>query len=689
MKMVKPVYDGIPVELKEEGSWVNWKTERVKVGRNGSKPYTKIPMAVMGGKASTTDPKTWAPFDLARKNFEAKSAQDGKGALDGIGIVLRGHLVGLDLDNCRNRESGQIEPWAAEIVETIGSYTEVSPSGTGLRIICRGKIPGTRRRKGLVEMYDESSPRYLTITGVHLDGTPTTVEERQDAIERVYQMFLEPTDEDSEKSSAAISSAPPPDFDLDALFDVALAGRNAPKFMGLWSGNYQRQGHPSQSEADLALASLIGYYTGPDPDRIDSYFRRSGLYRDKWERVDYREGVLEKAIVQESFYDWGPDESQLEKIVRPFDPTLLGGTKPQKDDWCAQLHKATQVPKLVKLETWDETCAIADAQVEDWLLPGWCEFGCTHILSGLPFSGKSTIISELLAAIAQGRDFAGMPVQQVPFILLDLENKERILVKRLRRALAGDDEGRIGELYSRVNPMDIMRPVTPDFVGHCIKAVRERVTARKGLVVIDTLRSAFGADELSPQEIYSIIIPFKRLAEAAHWAVVILHHNAKYSNKYSGNTAIAGAVDYLWNWTKDVQAMSGTMEWEGRDDVQSSLEFTFDTELQRNVFVGNTAEIKRQEKEDANEVAIGQVLQYVPESIYEGMALEELYSVVGDSDTDMTERTIKRRVINAYEQHLCLRTGDGKRGNPHRYYLSEAGQAVVNKFKGLALLGGG
>jgi putative DNA primase/helicase len=681
--MMKPVCDGIPVELKKEPSWVNWKTERVKAEGNGSKPYTKVPMGVLGGKASTTDPETWAAFESAWSNFEEKCCQEGKGALDGIGLVLRGDLAGLDLDHCRDRETGEIEPWAVEVVTLIDSYTEVSPSGTGLRIICRGKIPGPRRRRGAVEMYDESSPRYLTITGVHLEGTPTTVEPRQEALEHVYFNFLEPKQEDKEGFPAAISSAP--DLDLDALFDVALAGKNAPKFVGLWSGNYRGHGYPSQSEADLALASILGYYIGPDPEKIDACFRRSGLYRDKWERTDYREGVLGKATTQESFYDWGPDTSLLDEIIRPFDPSLLGGTKPKEDDWCAQLYQAAQGPKAVKLETWAETCAIADAQVEDWLLPGWCEFGCTHILSGLPFSGKSTIMSELLAAIAQGREFAGLPVQQVPFILLDLENRERILAKRLRRAL-GDDEGRIGELYSRVNPMAIKRPVTPDFVGQCIQAVRQRVNGPKGLVVIDTLRSAFGADELSPQEIYNIIIPFKRLAEATHWAVVILHHNAKHSNKYSGNTAIAGAVDYLWNWTKDSQAMTGTMEWEGRDDVQSALEFRFDLELQRNVFVGTTSEIKRREKEEASEVALGQVLRFVPETIYEAKTMEKLYSLVQAAQPDVNERTIKRRIMDGYEQNLCLRIGEGRRGDPHRYYLSEAGQQVVNKVKGVNLL---
>ena len=80
-----------------------------------------------------------------------------------------------------------------------------------------------------------------------------------------------------------------------------------------------------------------------------------------------------------------------------------------------------------------------------------------------------------------------------------------------------------------------------------------------------------------------------------------------------------------------------------------------------------------------NEVAIGQVLQFVPESIYQAAALEDLFSTVQEHHTDMTERTVRRRIDHAYEQHLCLRTGDGKRGDPHRYYLSEPGRQVAHR----------
>ena len=75
--------------------------------------------------------------------------------------------------------SGEIDEWAWEIIREINSYTEISPSGTGIRIFCYGKLPPGRRKNGNVEMYDESSPKYLTITGHHVPGTPRTLEWRQ------------------------------------------------------------------------------------------------------------------------------------------------------------------------------------------------------------------------------------------------------------------------------------------------------------------------------------------------------------------------------------------------------------------------------------------------------------------------------------------------------------------------------
>src|SRR5207249_38342 len=132
-----------------------------------------------GDYASVTDPATWTTFDAARTAACA-------GRYDGIGRVLIAdeRFVGIDLDHCRDRETGAIAPWAQQIVDALRSYTETTPSGEGLRIFVRGTLPPGGRRRGNVEVYDRD--RYLTVTGAHLDGTPLTIEDRTAELAAVH-----------------------------------------------------------------------------------------------------------------------------------------------------------------------------------------------------------------------------------------------------------------------------------------------------------------------------------------------------------------------------------------------------------------------------------------------------------------------------------------------------------------------
>jgi len=141
-------------ELTEYQQWVCWQS----VIRNGSKP-TKVPISPLSIKpASTTDKNTWGSYSQAAQAFV--SAEN----VDGIGFVLSEHdpFVGIDLDNCRNPDTGELTPGATTIALNIDSYTEVSPSGKGVHIFVRGTIPERGRRSGNVEIY--SSARYLTVT---------------------------------------------------------------------------------------------------------------------------------------------------------------------------------------------------------------------------------------------------------------------------------------------------------------------------------------------------------------------------------------------------------------------------------------------------------------------------------------------------------------------------------------------
>lgn len=149
---------GIPAELRECSQWVAWRYER-----RGEK-WTKVPIDPKTGRmASSTDAATWASFDEAFALYQ-------RGAADGVGFVFSTDdpFCGVDLDDCLDQASGDLLPWAAEIVRALNSYTEVSPSGTGVKIYVRAKLPPGGNRRGQVEMYD--CKRFFCVTGLGLEA---------------------------------------------------------------------------------------------------------------------------------------------------------------------------------------------------------------------------------------------------------------------------------------------------------------------------------------------------------------------------------------------------------------------------------------------------------------------------------------------------------------------------------------
>jgi hypothetical protein len=149
--------DAIPEDLSSKTIWLRWKLEE----RNGK--TTKVPYRANGkGMAKTNDPNTWSSFE------EAAQSKTG----DGIGCVVKDGLVVIDLDKIRDPASGVIEPWAQAIIDECASYTEISPSKRGVHIWVRGEVPAGGNRKGRMEMYDRSSPRYMTVTGDVLNALP-------------------------------------------------------------------------------------------------------------------------------------------------------------------------------------------------------------------------------------------------------------------------------------------------------------------------------------------------------------------------------------------------------------------------------------------------------------------------------------------------------------------------------------
>lgn len=281
-------YDNFPEELTKIDNWCVWKYEK----RNNQKP-TKVPYnAHTGQRAKSNDSSTWSSFESALYVYNMGDA-------DGIGFFFQEPYVGIDIDDAaddvhRFKAGDHNDNIVSEFHEAFKSYTEISPSGTGIHIIIKGKIPGDRRRKKNVEMYENG--RFFTMTGKSLEKYKEVSNVSEKIFKVIYDKYL--------KSNVTKLPTKHNDFSFHELnesdvIDAILNSKQATLFSDLMSGNWHKY-YSSQSEADIALCNILAFWCAKDFTQMDSLFRQSGLYRDKWDekRKDstYGEQTLFKAI---------------------------------------------------------------------------------------------------------------------------------------------------------------------------------------------------------------------------------------------------------------------------------------------------------------------------------------------------------------------------------------------------------
>ncbi len=281
----------IPAELRVLPQWVCWRYE-IRKGK-----LTKPPIqAKSNGKllyAESNNPATWTDFETA-------VAAAVRLNLNGVGLNVweNDRLTGLDLDHVFDPATGELDPLAREVLTRFaGTYAEISPSGTGIRIWCYGK-PGRSGKVGgkvkWLEVYSHPSSRYLTVTGNQWPGSVDAVTEQQAALDWLHSRFMSKGKDDSTGRDEGVSQdkgkprSPSVDSSLDlddaALLDKARCARNGSAFEALWAGDLSGHGG-DHSGADFALLNILAFWTGRDAARMDRLFRQSGLMRDKWDAI--------------------------------------------------------------------------------------------------------------------------------------------------------------------------------------------------------------------------------------------------------------------------------------------------------------------------------------------------------------------------------------------------------------------
>jgi primase-polymerase (primpol)-like protein len=252
-----------------------------------NKPPYRVRSALPIIKADKTDPENRATFEEGR-------AALGRGEVDAIGFVFtdEDRYTGLDLDDALDPETGEIEPWAAEIVADFPTYWEISTSGTGLRGICIGSKPGTDCKKESVEIYDgrttedgRSRARFMVLTGRAI-GPVREIRDCQEQINTLYHKLFPKTTKSAtqarstkaRESSANVATAGTRLLKPEELLKKARNSRKGKQFIKLFDyGN--RSGYSGNNEADMGLLNILAFWCSGDPDYMEEMFKRSALFR--------------------------------------------------------------------------------------------------------------------------------------------------------------------------------------------------------------------------------------------------------------------------------------------------------------------------------------------------------------------------------------------------------------------------
>lgn len=277
------MYENLPKELKENALFCLWKYEM----RNGRK--TKVPYQTNGKRADSSNKACFSDFDTVANLTQS---------YDGIGMGMFQPFVAVDIDHCV--DGGKLSDMATDIVETLNSYTEYSPSESGVRIVAKAdtlsydkvKYYINNQKIGLEVYVAGMTNKFVTLTGNTICEAP--IAERTNEIMAILDKYMQ-------KPVVALNPKKIVGSYLsdESIIEKSAKSKQGEKFSALWNGEFET----SHSEADQALCAVLAFWCGGDTEQMDRLFRKSKLYREKWERNDYREMTLQKALMQtKEFY---------------------------------------------------------------------------------------------------------------------------------------------------------------------------------------------------------------------------------------------------------------------------------------------------------------------------------------------------------------------------------------------------
>lgn len=506
--------DGIPQVLREQKRWAPWRA----VWNAKRQKYDKVPHRADAPNygISTAKPELWATFELALAACLANPK-----LFAGIGYVMTGPhgVIGTDLDNCVDQ--GVVAPWAAEVVEQLASYTEVSPSGNGLRILSFGDLAADwNNHETGIEIYGGNEARFLTVTGEHLPGAPLEVRAAPaDVLQQLEARYAK------ERRRAEVIDLNMPDLVDDVLLP-SLGNLDLPYTARDF---FETGAHRGDRSRELFSAAVALYAAGLQDDVVFSILAQNEHAMEI--ALDHRRQDSDRALL----YLWREHccKGKARATPRP--------TADEFDD-VSEAPPASRDLSMIKDARFRVQSAVEFSHrvAQRWIIKGVLPAAGLCVLYGESSSGKTFFALDMVGAVARGAEWRGKRVQQGRVAYVVAEG-------------VGGFRDRL-DAYARHHGIDLATfqfGVIPDSPNLLEKAdVKDLLLAlavygKPDIVVVDTLAQSMpGGNENAGEDMGRVLAHCKAIHRATGALVVLIHHSGKDAARGArGWSGLRGAAD--------------------------------------------------------------------------------------------------------------------------------------------------
>jgi hypothetical protein len=533
----------VPQELQRLENWVAADRTPDEKGDPCKKPLS--PLGDDKGNGDASAPSTWVSLDDAI----AFALSDGRAF--GVGVNLKGtKFVGIDLDHVIDPQTGEVNPLAMELVESLHTYTERSPSGTGIRMFLRGRKPSWFPRSSIkdafgpgtqLEVYDGgSSGRYLTCTGNIWHDEPLPIA-AAGSLEQLRQFV--PKEAPKPKPS---SSTPPP--------RNRGVGTNDDLQRAQWVLDNVFTDPDAFSYDDWLLRMMELASLGPDGEALAMAWSSRGSKHNERKEQSRFAGFRGDRTIASLF---GEADKVRSGWRSEFRRESSGSTEAQRDHGAATASSSTGSSRGdVRLTDWTE---LLTAPPVEYLIEEVIPEAGTGLLAGVPQSAKSAQMVDWMLRLAHGTPWRGHEVTKCSSVYLAGEGQQGMAARL--RAWKGQHQPEPTDGYVVVSNR-IPKIADAEHGEQILVEMLETLIARKGhrpgLLVVDTLSQALAGGDENGSDVVPLLNNLAAIRDRFGCTTIAVHHVRKPSGIHRngqpprltledirGSSAIVGNVDFV------------------------------------------------------------------------------------------------------------------------------------------------